>query len=123
MGRVDIYESRRTHFSLCRFWIREEDDVNDSHMYIYENEPDGVFYAKEAVAETSDFAIHAGIYMADTHSITLETEDDLDGIVANSIVEYNGEIWLVSNVQKVARRKRSQFAKKLSYKWIISIRR
>lgn len=124
MGRIDIYQTRRTHFFECAWWSRDEDGVGNSEEYIYKTRPTGMFYARPITSENSRANVIQGVFMADAHNVTIESNDDLNGIKVNDLVRFDDKIWIVADSpQKLLRNKVAQFSKYNIYKWTISLRR
>lgn len=121
MSRIDIYHSRRAMFNYCTFWIRNEDGVGNSEEYIYKRQPSGCFYAKEVESENDDQNIIMGTFLADSHSIMLESRDDLSDMTENSLVRYKNLLWRVENIQKQLILKESEFCAIPTYNWFIRL--
>lgn len=124
MGRVDIFQSRRTNFFQCMWWTRDESGVGNSEDLIYQKQPSGIFYAKPKTSENDTKTTIQGVFMADVHTVTLESNDDLTGIATNDLVRFDNKIWRVDGApQKLLRNKMSQFSSYNVYKWTIALRR
>lgn len=123
MSGIDIYYTRRGMYNLCQFWDRDESGVGNSEEYTYYNLPDGTFYAKEANNESNEVQTLFGSFMADSHSILLESHDDLNGLRENCLVKFDNCLWRVENIQKKIRRKQSEFNPNFDYVWYIQLRR
>lgn len=127
----DLFQSRRNCNIRCKWWSRDESEDYDEDELIYKRVPSGMFYAKEVNAEVQDDNVLANMFMLDKTSITIMSGDDLTSLyntkldIKNKvIVEYQGEIWRVENVQKrKARIQNSEFGNpdRLSHYWYLSL--
>jgi len=127
----DLFQSRRNMNEECRWWSRNEAEEIDEDVLRYKRVPRGYFLAKEVNAEVQDDNVIAGIFMADKTSVTIMTADSLTDLynekqdIKNRVlVEYQGEIWRVDNVQKrKARIQNTEFgaADKVSHYWYLSL--
>lgn len=123
-GRIDIFQSRRTHFFSCAWWSRDESGVGNSEEEVYNTTPTGIFYARPITSENDRATVIQGAFMADAHNITIESNDDLTGIKVNDLVRFDNKIWIVdSSPQKLLRNKVAQFSGYNIYKWTIALRR
>ena len=120
-GCIDIYTSRRTAFEKCRWWARDDDEV-DLETYAHENKPSGSFYAKEANAFANEKGDINGIFLYDENTITLETQDAVD-VKAGDIVEFDGELWHALNVQKREFHKSKQYFTQRFFKTYMQLKR
>lgn len=127
----DIFQSRRNANEECRWWIRNDNEEIDEDELVYKRVPRGTFCAEEVTAEVQNDNSIAGVYMADKTSVTLKSPDDLtdmyvqtQDITNKALVEYQGEIWRVEDVQKKkARIQNSEFGKvsTISHFWFLSL--
>lgn len=127
----DLFQSRRNQNERCRWWSREESEDYEEDELIFKRIPSGTFYAKEVNAETQDDNVLANVFMLDKTSVTIMSSDDLTSLynqkldIRNKvIVEYQGEIWRVDNVQKrKARIQNTEFgrADRVSHYWYLSL--
>ena len=121
---IDVFRSRRANFEECFYWIVDtSQSVSDLNQWILKNKKSGVFYAKEVNSLFNQANAQANAFMFDKNTITLETDDDVDGLERGCIVLYNGKPWMVDNVVRELHRKESQFDSEKHYKSIINIRR
>lgn len=123
---VDIFQSRRTYYDLCKWWTRDESDKYNSNELIMKRAPDGVFYAKEVSGQVESQNIVGGLFMFDSTSVTLKTPDDITGIKKNSIVEYQGEMWVVDSIQKQRGKKQNSMfmgGNDISHYWYLQLRK
>ena len=124
MGNVDIYHSRRSNYTECVYWVRDDSPIVGSlNQWILKNESNGVFYAKEVSPQYNQANPQANVFMFDKDIITLETDDDVDELTRGCVVLYNGKPWMVDNVQRRLHRKESEFDTEQHFKTIVSIRR
>lgn len=120
---IDRFQSRRNYNEYCRWWSMEDGD--DSEL-AHDRIADGSFWAKKAAAEDVTDVIVGGAFMFDKDAVTLKTPDNLDGIREHDLVEYRGEKWLVTSVQKSdARLQNTQYAKEsaCSHFWYVGLRK
>lgn len=122
---VDIFQSRRNYNEPCRWWSRNEHSEYDDDSLIMKRVPTGTFMAREVSPETSQNAVIAS-FMFEKNTITIKTPDDINGITRNDLVEFQGEKWIVENVQKSkAKIQNTQYAldKKCSHFWYLNLRK
>lgn len=127
----DLFQSRRNMNEECKWWTRNENEDIDEDELKYRRVPRGYFMAKEVNAEVQDDNIIGGIFAADKTAITIMTSDNLNDLyneqqdVKNRVlVQYQGEIWRVDNVQKrKARIQNTEFGRvdKASHYWYLSL--
>lgn len=117
---VDIYASRRSCYEKCLWY--ERDESADPRDLVSAKEPSGVFYASEANAEYGQDQVRAGAFMVDSSTVTLKTNDSVDGMKTQDFVAYSGRIWLIEGIQRRKRKKRSEFSREPQYSSYISLR-
>lgn len=127
----DLFQSRRNMNERCRWWSRNESDEIEENELRYKRVPSGYFYAKEVNAEVQDDNIIGGVFMTDKTSVTIMSSDDLISLqneqldIRNKVlVEYQGELWRVDNVQKrKARIQNTEFGNvnRVSHYWYLSL--
>ena len=124
---IDITQSRRSYNALCKFWSRLEDDARlSADELVHKRVATGTFYAKEISGEERRGNIISGTFLFDSSSITIKSPDDCSVLTSEDVVEYEGEYWIVRNVQKrKARIQQSEFArdKNCSHYWYIDLRK
>lgn len=129
---ADLYQSRRTNFVKCRYWIAKDTEafkdlgmeaIQSDDGYKISQYCDGVFMAKERTAEDNSKKIIENVYMYNVTNIQLETTDNISYLTQDSIVEYNGLYWRVTNIQKEKIKKQGQFLRNPSYKYYLSLTR
>ena len=118
---VDIYNTRRGYFNKCKWWQRDE-DTSESNEIIIAKAPSGIFYAKESAAKTSQDKVINGMFLFDQDTITIESQDSLIGIKRGCLVEYNGSLWHLINVQESIVKKQREFTQKTSATWFLQLR-
>ena len=124
MGNVDLFHSRRTNYNKCEYWIRDERDATGSpSQWILYNQSSGTFYAKPVSVRSNQANVLNGVWMLDNNRVTIESDDDIEGIARGCLVKYDEELWLVESVQKEKHHKESEFRKHPDYKYIISMTR
>lgn len=122
MGNIDLFHSRRTNYTPCKYWVRDErDSVGTPQEWILQNQPSGRFYAKELAPVSTQMDVVSGVWALDKNRVVLETDDDVDDIDRGCLIEYNGELWLVESVQRTRHRKESEFRKHPDYKYTINV--
>lgn len=109
---IDLNTSRRTLHNKCRYWKVKTKNKDKSEI-VYEQKPDGMFYAKEISAFSKDNQIVGDVFMFNSKTITIMTTDKVD-INTNDVVEFNGNLWIVVNIQKRRKLKQAQFLKHTS---------
>ena len=128
----DLFQSRRNYNEKCRWWVRNEDEKYEENTLVYKRVPDGQFWTKEITAEADNNNVVGGDFFTDKTSVTLETPDNLysvqehvkNHIKSEVLVDYQGELWRVTDVQmRKARIQNSEFGKptKVSHKWYLTL--
>lgn len=120
-GCCNIYTSRRTNFEECYYWKRNDQEI-DLDTYVHDNKYSGRFFAKEISPKTKKKMIISGIFMFDSSTIALETNDSIE-INAGDIIKYEDTYWTVVDVQELEFHKNSQFMKQVDYKTYIQLRK
>jgi len=133
---ADIFTSRRNYFNECWYWCRTKDDIErdvdlttivyvdeELNEMIYERSPNGSFMATESSSYSSDNQIVGGTFMFDEHFVTLETNDNIQELSQNDIVIFDNNVWRVTNITKIKKKKQNQYSKFPSYKTYISLKR
>lgn len=123
---IDIFQSRRDYNEPCKWWSRDENDDNEANALIMKRVPTGIFMAKEVGAEQLRNQVIFDSFMFGQGSVTIKSPDNLTGIKANDLVEYQDEKWLVINVQKIkAKKQNSYYAKdtNCSHYWFLELRK
>ncbi len=122
---IDLWTSRRDKFLECKFWSQdeaEENGVDDSEI-AYKLSPTGTFYAKELNPYNITNQVLAEAFMAEAITVSIFTEDDISSLKRNDIVEFDGEIYRVEEIQKNPYKKQRQFMKEgYSCSYYISLR-
>ena len=122
MGRVDLFHSRRTNYSKCEYWVRDERTESGSpQQWILYNQPAGWFYAKPVSVKNTQMNIVNGVWATDSNHVTLESDEEINDISRGCIVKYAEELWLVESVQMQVHWKESEFSKHQDYKYTISL--
>lgn len=123
---IDIFQSRRGYDEYCRWWSCDESEGIDDAELIMKRVQTGSFMAKEAAPERTRTSVTVDSFMHRQTTVTIKSPDDLAGMKANDLVEYLGERWIVTNVQKVKSRKQNaRYAKDgyCSHFWYVDLRR
>ena len=122
----DLFQSRRNYNEPCKWWNRDMRDKYDPDELVHKRVPTGTFMAKEVSAETERNNPVANTWLLNRTGTTIKTPDDVFGIQSECLVWYQGELWLVVDVQKIkARIQQTQFAtdKHCSHYWYIELRK
>lgn len=120
-GSIDLAMSRRTDFDLCVYWKRDE-SLSDLSEYRDKAKPTGRFWAKEENVLQGEKQDIANAFLFDRSTITLSTRDRTS-VDEGDVVEYDGALWRVANVQFVRLHRQSQYLKDESRKTYIQLRR
>lgn len=107
----DLFTTRRTYFDRCEYWKRDAVS-SDLSAYVAENKPYGFFYAKERSPKTR-VKQQVGDYLVDETTVTIETQDKVD-ISSGDIVEFDGVVWQVLDVQVSEVHRQRQFMRNAS---------
>ncbi|MCR4661684.1 MAG: hypothetical protein K5765_06795 [Clostridia bacterium] len=123
---IDIFQSRSGYNVLCRWWSRNESDDYESDELVMNRIPSGQFFAKEMNAEQLMKINLGGSFRIDATHITIKSPDNLIGIKTDDLIEYEDEIWRITNVQKIKAKKQNSFFmadKNCSHFWYIELRK
>ena len=118
---VDIFVSRRDNFDECKYWCRKPSE-NPNELVYEMRKPDGYFDAKMSNPENFGTDVVGGVFMFDTNFFMIETNDDVFNLKANDVVEFRGNIYMITDIQKRPLRKNNQYTNELAYKYYISLR-
>lgn len=118
---IDIYHSRRTNFVKCYYYKRDE-KVNDLSKYVLTKKPEGIFYARLYSPNSRQNQDVVNTFRFSENSLTIVTEDDVNDLVENNVVLYNGKAYVVINVQRELHLKESQYGGE-HYTTYISLRK
>lgn len=118
-----MFTSRRDKHKLCIYWKQDESEYYDKNEIGYLKKPEGKFYAKEVNAQQDSSQTVGGVFMFDSSTVTLKTDDNVSNINKNDIVKYNDEMWRVVSIQKKPIRKNAQFMKKSIYTYFIDLKK
>lgn len=119
----DLFTNRRDYFERCTYWALDEEDYVKNNEMVYEMTPTGFFNAKQITGEDNSPQVVGGTFMFDSSSITLKTNDYIEDIKQNYLVEYKNEIWRVTNVQKTPIKKENQFHNQIRYTYYLRLKR
>lgn len=122
---IDLYQSRRTKFIKCKYWsqIRDEKVVKLSEIAYY-RKPTGFFDAEETGAYTEENQTVEGTFMLQKDVVSIETVDDVRDLKMNDIVEFNGDLYRVTDIQREVKKKQAQYMNEYqSIKTFISLMR
>ena len=122
---LDIYNSRATYNVKCRWWHRNETDEDiDLNELVMKRIASGSFMAKEVAALRKQDAQVNGVFAFERHFITIKSPDNLVQIVEKDLVEFNGELWIVDNVQRSKAKNQNTFFakdKNCSHYWYLEL--
>lgn len=97
---MDLFQSRTTYNERCRWWSVKDEDGQESSDLVMKRIPSGSFMAKEIAPESDQDSIIGGIFLVEKTTTSIKTPDDVYGLKKNDLVEFQGERWIVTNVQK-----------------------
>lgn len=120
----DIFQSRRTYNIKCTWWSRDERDEYPTDEYKSKRIPSGYFWAKEVNAEQVKNNVVGGTFRFDVTHVTIKTPDNCSGIKSEDIIEYQGSLWRVDDIQKKKARMQSTEFSKVDYVphyWYLSL--
>lgn len=120
-GYVDFFVSRRDNFDECEYWVRKESD-NPNHLVYNDRGPDGYFDAKISNPENFGTDVIGGVFMFDINSLMIETNDDVHMLRANDVLKFRGNMYIITDIQKLPLRKNNQYTNELAYRYYISLR-
>lgn len=125
---IDIFQSRRNYNEPCKWWSRNEDndDEYEDDDLIMKRVATGTFMAKEVAPEQIQDIVVANSFMFEKNMITIKSPDNLMGIKSKDLVEFQGEKWIVVNVQKSkAKIQNTQYAanRNCSHYWYLELRK
>ena len=123
---TDIFQSRRNYNEDCRWWTRNENDMADESELVMKRVASGSFCAKEmSPIQLMEVNLGNSFRIDSTHT-TIKSPDNLEGMKADDLVEYQGEIWIVDDIQKSkAKLQNTYYAadKNCSHFWYIALRK
>lgn len=97
---IDLRQSRKGYRERCRWWTRTEDDEDTPDELIMKRIPSGEFMAREENPESLRNNIVGGVFLIDNTHVTIKSPDNLEAIKSEDIVEYMGQKWRVTSVQR-----------------------
>lgn len=122
---VDIYNSGATYNVKCRWWARNEDDDEiDLDELVMKRVASGFFRAKEVAPLRKQDAQIGGVFEIEKHFITIKSPDNLGNISEKDIVDFGGEFWRVTSVQRSKSRNQNTFFakdKNCSHYWYLEL--
>ena len=124
MGNVDLFHSRRINFFKCKYWLRDERArIGTGCEWVLQAQPNGYFRARPITPNRNEMNVLNNVFAFDNNHITIETDDEIDGITRGSVVEFDEKNWLVEAVQTRIHNRQSEFGKRTSYKYILILRK
>ena len=109
-GYTNLLMGNRGCFYRCKYWERNS-QYKDLAEYKHKIEPKGVFMAKRENSTSQQKNELNNMFLYGNESIMISTKSTVD-IKPNDLVEFDGEIWVVQNVQYVTKRSNEQYMKK-----------
>ena len=121
---IDLYTSRRDKFLECEYWSQEENpDYVESSEIAYKGTPTGSFVAKEANSYNVENQVIGELFMVESVTVVLITEDDVSNLKRNDIVKFDDKEYRVDNIQIAPKKKQRQYLRdKYSKEYYISLR-
>ena len=110
-------------FDKCKYWAVDEEEYVDENEITHLFEPSGYFDAKQINAIENSPQVISGVFMFDSNRTTIQTNDDVEDIQKNYLVEFRNEIWRVENVQRTPIRKNYQFSEEVTYTYYLRLKR
>ena len=120
-GCTNILMGNRGCFYKCQWWERNS-KYKDLAEYKHNQTPKGTFNAKRENASNSQKGQLDNTFLYDNENIMISTLNDVD-IKPNDMVEFDGDLWLVQNVQSVTRRSNEQFMTRKCKQTYIQLKR
>lgn len=120
---IDLNESRRVNYEKVDYWKRDENSTMTTSELVLKKRASGSFYATEMNPKSERNNIVDNSFLFDDSSIILMTRDDVSGLIQNDIVRYEGELWMVTSIQRRKVKKRSEFSVRPTFHTYISIKR
>lgn len=105
---INLNNSRRSYNLYCKWW---DSSVKKSDLQKLDHKPKatGIFYAREHQPSNKLENFEADMVKVDIQNTVIETQDNVIGINHECLVEYDGQIWIVDNVQSKMQNKRSRY--------------
>lgn len=121
-GMLDLFTSRRTMHDKCNYWRRESNE--DINALIHEiNEPSGFFYAKQITSIQDMPQVLAGVFLFDSETVTIQSNDELDKLKRDDIVQFRGEIWRLEQIQATPIRINNQYNYDVQMTYFLRLKR
>lgn len=116
---IDIRTSRRTRFLRCTYYSNKA-----TKQEILDRDTDklGIFYADEVNGENNAKQDIGGFIRRSIDTLAIVTDDDVD-IKTDYWVEINGDLYIVTGVQKVDTTKTRQFSTRPSARTTLQLRK
>lgn len=105
---INLNNSRRSYNIRCKWW---DSDVKQSDLQKLDHKikAKGIFYAREHQPSNRLENFDGDLVKIDIQNTVIETQDTVIGINHECLVEYDGQIWIVENVQSKMQNKRSKY--------------
>lgn len=118
---INLDNSRRSYNLKCKWW-NSKIKKSDLQKLDHEIKPDGIFFAREHQPSNKQENFENDLVKIDIQNTVIETQDKVDGLSHECLVNYNGELWIVDSVQSKMINKRSEFDKRPARITWISLR-
>lgn len=111
-GTTNVYLGNRAEFEKCKYWAKDTDS-KDIEDYVSETTPKGTISVSERTTHTHS-TTQIDSFMGYRETLNLYTKSPNE-LVKQDIIEYQGEIWRVGDVQKTRIKRNSQYMKQTVY--------
>ena len=108
---INLDNSRRSYNIKCKWW-NSKVSWNDLQKLDFKEQATGIFYAREHQGASKTEQFDNDLIRIDMQNTTIETQDNINGLTHDCICEYNGQYWIVDNIQSKMINKRSEFDKR-----------
>ena len=105
---INLDNSRRSYNIKCKWW-KSNIKASDLQKLGHNIKPEGIFYAREQQPSNKTEQFDSDIVKVDLQTTVIETQDNVKGISHECLVQYDGQIWIIDNVQSKMINKRSEF--------------
>ena len=120
----DLFQSRANYNEFCKWWTKDKNAKHTSDKMIMKRIPSGTFMAMEITPENMQDTVIGDAFMIDRSNVTIKSPDDLSSIKSEDLVLYQGELWIVENVQKSKAKIQNTFFandKNCSHYWYLEL--
>lgn len=130
-GCVDEFTSRRGYNDES-FFIKKDLISSDDYVeyvkkgnelnYNFLN-PSGMFYARQVETENNGPSTIGGYFLYDENSLAIETEDDVEELKKDDLVNFRGLYYRVVYITKTPIRNNNEFCIDMSFKYRMRLQR